>query len=246
MKAADASVKSPTMKGLPLSERPYEKCMRYGPSALSDAELLAVVLRTGSYGYTALEMASDILRLCPYREGLSGILHLTAQDLKRVNGIGQVKAVQILCVGELSRRLSRMEAERTMTFEDPSSVAEYYMEELRHCEQETVRCMMLDTRNRLLGETEIFRGTVNNSVLSPREVFLMAMSYHAVNILLVHNHPSGDASPSEADIEVTIQLIEAGRLIGIGVLDHIIIGDHTYVSLIRDGQLELCDTDDTE
>lgn len=235
---------SATMKSLPESERPYEKCLRYGPAYLSDAELLAVILRTGSYGYTALQMAADILRLCPYQEGLTGILHLSAQDLRSVTGIGDVKAVQVLCIGELSRRIARMESGRTLCFEDPSSVAAYYMEELRHEEQETVRCMMLDTRGRMLGETEVHRGTVSNAPLSAREVFLRALSYHAVSIVLVHNHPSGNPAPSEEDIAVTRQLMRAGDLVGIRLLDHIIIGDHTYVSLLTEGALDAAESAD--
>ncbi len=228
--------KSTTMKSAPVSERPYEKCLQNGPGVLSDAELLAVILRTGTSGHTALDAAREILQLCPYREGLPGILHLTVPELRRISGIGSVKAIQILCIGELLRRLSRQEAEKVMSFQSPASVAEYYMEELRHCEQETVRCMMLDVRNHLIAEKEIYRGTVNVSVLSPREIFLTAMSFHAVSILLVHNHPSGDPTPSDEDIEVTKQMIQAGEMLGIRLRDHIIIGDNRFVSLLGDGE----------
>ena len=225
--------KSTTMKSAPVSERPYEKCLQNGPGVLSDAELLAVILRTGTSGHTALDAAREILQLCPYREGLPGILHLTVPELRRISGIGSVKAIQILCIGELLRRLSRQEAEKVMSFQSPASVAEYYMEELRHCEQETVRCMMLDVRNHLIAEKEIYRGTVNVSVLSPREIFLTAMSFHAVSILLVHNHPSGDPAPSPEDIRVTKKIYDAGELIGIRLLDHIILGKNTYKSIVR-------------
>ena len=228
--------KSTTMKSAPVSERPYEKCLQNGPGVLSDAELLAVILRTGTSGHTALDAAREILQLCPYREGLPGILHLTVPELRRISGIGSVKAIQILCIGELLRRLSRQEAEKVMSFQSPASVAEYYMEELRHCEQETVRCMMLDVRNHLIAEKEIYRGTVNVSVLSPREIFLTAMSFHAVSILLVHNHPSGDPTPSDEDIEVTKQMIQAGEMLGIRLRDHIIIGDNRFVSLLGDAE----------
>ena len=228
--------KSSTMKSAPASERPYEKCLQNGPGVLSDAELLAVILRTGTSGHTALDVAREILQLCPYREGLPGILHLTIPELRRISGVGSVKAIQILCIGELLRRLSRQEAEKNMTFHSPASVAEYYMEELRHCEQETVHCMMLDVRNHLIAEKEIYRGTVSISVLSPREIFLTAMSYHAVSILLVHNHPSGDPAPSDEDLLVTKQLIRAGEIVGISVRDHIIIGDNMYVSLLGENE----------
>lgn len=220
------------MKSAPVSERPYEKCLQNGPGVLSDAELLAVLLRTGTTGKTALDMAKDILRLCPYREGLAGILYLTVPELCQVSGMGRVKAIQILCIGELLRRLSRQEAEKGLLFDNPASVAEYYMEGLRHCEQEIVRCMMLDTRNQLIAEKELYRGTVNSSILSPREIFQTAMSFHAVSILLVHNHPSGDPTPSDEDLRITKQLLEAGEIVGIHVRDHIIIGDNRFVSLL--------------
>ena len=219
------------IRDLPESVRPYERCITDGPEVLSDMELLAVILRTGTQGCSALELSRRILKLCPFEEGLNGILHLSRTELEQVPGIGPVKAVQICCVGELSKRLARKGRSLRTEFRDPESIASYYMENLRHCEQEHVICMMLDTRNCLLGELELSRGTVNQSLLSPREVYLEAMAFHAVHVILIHNHPSSSAVPSSEDLRITRQIAEAGELLGITLLDHIIVGDRCYQSL---------------
>lgn len=230
-----------TVKLLPEEERPYEKCLSKGPQALSDAELLAVVIRSGARGITSIDLAREVLRQCPYEEGLDGILHLDIRKLIELPGIGKVKAVQIQCIGELSKRIAGGRARRKLDFRSPACVADYYMEQLRHEEQETVICMMLDTATHLLGERQLTRGTVNQSLLSPREVFLAALEFHAVQIILVHNHPSGDPEPSREDILVTKRIQMAGELIGICLLDHIVIGDRRYTSIIGGGALEEAD-----
>lgn len=224
-----------TMKELPEHERPYEKCVRLGPQALTDPELLAVVLRTGTRGSTSVEMAEEVLNLSRDREGLLGLHQLSLTQLQSIKGIGKVKAVQLKCIGELSKRIARKSAKRGLSLNHPQTIADYYMEQLRHEEQEQLFCMMLDTKNHLLGEEMIFKGTVNSSLVSPREIFLSAVSYHAVGILLIHNHPSGDPSPSEADLDFTQRIKDAGELIGIPLLDHIIIGDCKYLSFRQEG-----------
>ncbi len=237
-----------SIRDIPAQERPYEKCLKHGAAALTDAELLAVVLRCGTRGCSSVELARQLLSLCPYEGGLTGILHLKPEQLKTLPGIGEVKAVQILCIGELSRRISGREAKKKLDFHNSrisgreakkkldfhnsKTIAEYYMEDMRHLEQEVVLCMMLDSRNQLLGEVEVSRGTVNCSLLSPREVFIAALEYHAVRIILVHNHPSGSAQPSREDIEVTRRIAAEGESLGITLLDHIVIGDREYVSIL--------------
>lgn len=218
------------MKELPPGERPYEKCLEYGTGSLSDAELLAVILRTGTNGCTAVQLAQKILKCSKSHEGLAGIHHLSMKELMQIPGIGKVKAIQIKAIGELSKRLARTQAKYQMMFNRPDTIAEYYMEHLRHEEQERLICMMLDTKNNFLGETELFRGTVNASLVSPREVFLEALRYHAVNIILVHNHPSGDPTPSEQDLLVTERIRRTGELLDIHLLDHIVIGNQSYIS----------------
>ncbi|MCI8586217.1 MAG: DNA repair protein RadC [Lachnospiraceae bacterium] len=222
---------------LPEEERPYERCMRHGAGQLSDRELLAVLLRTGAKGRTVLELAGELLKLVPEREGFTGLRRMSLEELSAVKGIGKVKAVQLKCVLELARRMAREESGAGIYFKTPASVAEYYMEDMRHKEQEVLLLLMLDQKGRLLREKYIFKGTVNASMISPREIFLEALSSRAVQIILLHNHPSGDASPSKEDRNVTRRIQEAGRLLGITLTDHIIIGERTYVSFREEQEL---------
>ena len=205
------------MKELPTSEKPYEKCLRYGAGYLSDAELLAAILRTGAQGITALELSREVLRLSCIEKSLLGLHHVSIEDLMK-------------CIVELSRRMSKAAAEETLCFTDPQTVAQYYMEDFRHSLQEQMAVMMLNTKGRLLGEQLISKGTVNASLITPREIFIQALHHHAVGILLVHNHPSGDPTPSREDIRITERIQQAGALIGIELLDHVIIGDKKYIS----------------
>jgi DNA repair protein RadC len=141
-----------------------------------------------------------------------------------------VKAVQILCLSELAKRLSKATAKEGLTFSLPSTIADYYMEEMRHQKQEHMKLLMLNTKSKLLGETDISKGTVNASLITPRELFIEALAKQAVAIILIHNHPSGDPTPSKQDINLTKRIKAAGSMIGIELLDHIIIGDNCYIS----------------
>ena len=224
------------MKDLPKEQRPYEKCMAYGPKALTDSELLAVIIRTGSSERTSLELADAILSQNAPGDGLTGLLHCSLEQLQSIRGVGPVKGIQLLCIGELSRRIWKQKVSaEPVAFTQPDQIADYYMERLRHEDQEVLLCMMLDTKNQLLGEKEITRGTVNATMISPRELFLAALQFRAVHILLVHNHPSGIPEPSSDDITVTRQIRRAGEMLGITLLDHIIIGDHCYTSMLEQG-----------
>ncbi len=228
-----------TIRELPESSRPYEKCLKWGPSVLSDSELLAVILRSGVPGTNSLALANQILSLTKDTSypGLLGLLHMSLPDLMKVNGIGKVKAVQLKCIGELSKRMASAAARPRLSFNDPITIAKYYMEHLRHEEQEVLIVMLLDGRNHLLGEQTISRGTVNATLITPREIFVEALKYHAVSLILVHNHPSGDPTPSDCDREVTERVYTSGELLGIRLLDHIIIGDQKYVSFREQGIL---------
>ena len=225
------------IKKLPEQQRPYEKCLLQGETSLSDSELLAVILRSGTKGVNSVTLANQILTVTETTSypGLLGLLHLSLSELMKINGIGKVKAIQIKCIGELSKRIATATAKKGLSFRHPASIADYYMGQLRHEEQELLICMMLDTKNHLLGDEMIFKGTVNSSLANPREIFLSAVSYHAVGILLVHNHPSGDCTPSQADVDFTQRVKEAGELLGIPLLDHIIIGDCKYLSFREQG-----------
>ncbi len=227
-----------TIRELPPGERPYERCVRLGPEALSDEELLAIIIRTGSREKNSLDTAREVLSLSYPRDGILGLCHLTLPQLKKVPGIGTVKGIQLLCIGELSRRISQRSAtEDLVTFQDPLAVVNYYMEDLRHLEQEVLYAMFLDNRHRLIRDILISKGTVNASLASPREIFVQALKYQAVGVILVHNHPSGDPTPSREDCLLTKRVREAGSLIGIQLLDHIVIGDRSYSSFKREGML---------
>ena len=226
-----------TIKELPESSRPYEKCLQGGPSVLSDSELLAVILRSGVPGNNSLALANQILSLTKDTSypGLLGLMHMSLPDLMKVNGIGKVKAIQLKCIGELSKRMASAVARPGLSFNDPITIAKYYMEHLRHEEQEVLIVMLLDGKNHLLGEQTISRGTVNATLVTPREVFLEAMRFHAVSVILVHNHPSGDPTPSNEDIKITERVYRSGELLGVMLLDHVVIGDHKYVSFREQG-----------
>ncbi len=223
------------MKELPDQSRPYEKALRMGTGALTDAELLSIILRSGTKGKNSLQLAEEILDLCKFRNGLLGICHLTLPDLMSLDGIGVVKALQILCVRELSRRIAQMNTSSSLCFDRPDTVAQYFMEEMRHQETEKVICVMLDSRMQRIASPEISSGTVNMSLVSPREILQKALSYHALHLILIHNHPSGNPAPSREDYQVTENLYRAGGIVGIDLSDHIIIGDRTYFSFRDDG-----------
>ena len=221
------------MKQLPADDRPYEKCLTAGAGVLSDAELISVILRTGSRQDSALETARRILDQ-PGCHGLAGLSRMSVQDLIKIPGIGPVKAVQLLCVAECSRRIHKMSCISSLSFQDPESVAAYYMEDFRHLKQEKVLLLMLDAKGHLLGEKVIASGTVCSAPLSPREIFLTALTFCAVSVILLHNHPSGDPFPSEEDIQITERIRLGGELLGITLLDHIILGDQTHFSFRSD------------
>ena len=219
------------IKDLPHKDRPYEKCLSLGPDSLSDTELLAVILRTGSREGNSLDLADSLLALGSPGDGLLGLLHHSLDDFTRIKGVGKVKGVQLLCIGELSKRIwKRKASEHTLYVGRPEEISDYYMEDMRHLEKEEIRAMFLDTKQALLQDVLLSRGTVNASVLSPREVLIEALRCRAVTMVLVHNHPSGDPTPSREDINLTRRISEAGGLVGIPLIDHIVIGDLRYLS----------------
>lgn len=217
-------------KLLPTEERPYEKAEKYGVGALSDAELLAIVLRCGTRQINSIALASLILEGKGNGGGLTSLMHYSLQELQTFPGVGRVKALELQCVGELSKRIAKQTAKRDLNFDSPRSIAEYYMEQLRHCEKEQVMVVMLNNQMGLIQEVLLSVGTVNASLVSTREIFVQACRLGAVFIVLVHNHPSGDPTPSRNDVSITKKVQEAGELLDIQLLDHIIIGDQTYTS----------------
>ena len=224
------------MKQLPEEQRPYEKCFAQGAEALSDSELLAVILRSGTQGKNSLALAQEILKFMEVSSysGLMGLMHVSVQDLMKIHGIGQVKAVQLKCIGELSKRIARTAARPQLVMNNPASIAAYYMEELRHEEQELVICMMSDVKGHFT------RGTATGSMVTPREIYMEALRRHAVSLILIHNHPSGDPTPSPDDMQITTRIYQAGELLGIHLLDHIVIGDQRYCSFREEGLWDTC------
>ena len=220
------------------SDMPYEKFIKLGPEALTEKELLAIILRTGTQNYSATELADMILSYQTGRyEGLNALHHLTIKDLMSIPGIGEVKAVKLKCISELAKRMAKQKAEKALRFNKPSTVAEYFMEELRHEEKENIILLSLDNKMQLIEKYVLSVGTVNASLLSSREVFVQALKDRASNVMLLHNHPSGDPVPSEQDILITNKIKEAGLLLDIPLIDHIIIGSGCYISLKEHGLL---------
>lgn len=225
------------MKSLPQSVRPYEKCFRNGAASLSDAELLAVLLRTGSKDENSLSLAYRILSDCTEDGDLASLCRLSINKLCKLKGIGKVKAIQILCAVELGQRLMTSQRRNKLSLLKPEEIASYFMPRLKDKKQETVWVLLLDGKCRVIHEDKIYEGTVKSSLISPREIFILALEKEAVYLFLVHNHPSGDPTPSNDDFLVTKRIIESGKLLGVELLDHIIIGDQNYVSFIEKGYM---------
>lgn len=219
------------MKERPITERPYEKCLESGPENLSDGELLAVILRSGTRKCSALELAWKILDKHPVYKGIAGLPHMRLEMLKEIPGIGNVKAIEILCILEFSRRLSQASIAKESDFSSPDYIAAYYMETMRHLEIEKVLLLLLDGKHRLMKEVFLSQGTANSAYVSVKSIFIEAFRYEAVHMILIHNHPSGYPEPSREDLLLTQRIKEAGELLGIPLTDHIIIGDRCYVSL---------------
>lgn len=211
---------------------PYEKFLALGPGALTEAELLAVILRTGARNCPALELAKKILALAGGKEqGLNSLHHISLAELMELPGIGKVKAVKVKCLAELAVRMSRERAAASLRFDTPGTVAGFYMEKMRHQENEIILLLLLDNKLDLIEESVISMGTARASLLSAREVFIQAFRCRACQVMLLHNHPSGDPRPSRQDIAITQKIKKAGELMDIPLVDHIILGDNCYMSL---------------
>ena len=192
--------------------KPYEKFMRFGAQALTNEELLAIMIRTGTREKSALQVAEAILsKNAGYAGKLQGLYHLSLTELMEFDGIGEVKAVKIKCITELSMRISKEAFGNKLNCTSPETIASFYMEEYRHLEQEQVVLLCLNNKMQLMGEHILSTGTINASILSPRDVFIKAVSEKAVYILLLHNHPSGDPAPSRQDIDISHKIMEIGR-----------------------------------
>ncbi len=220
------------IRDVPLEERPRERVLREGVQALSNQELLAVILRNGTRTESVLQLSARLLH------DFQGLYHLkdaTVEELRNVKGIGQVKAIELLATIEFGRRLSRLPQQERYVIRSPEDGAGYLMEEMRFLTQEHFICLYLNTKNQVIHQRTVFIGSLNASIVHPREVFKEALKRSAASLICFHNHPSGDPTPSREDIEVTKRLVECGKMIGIEVLDHIIIGDQKFTSLKEKG-----------
>ncbi|HHX49997.1 MAG TPA: DNA repair protein RadC [Clostridia bacterium] len=214
--------------------RPREKMQSQGPEALSDGELLAILIRVGGRSESALDLAN---RLLAQPQGLRFLVEATIEELSRIKGIGLAKASQIKAAVELGRRISLDRGEIRPVIRSPEDVAALLMEKMRFLDREHFQVLTLNTKNQVLGIETAFIGSLNSSIVHPREIFKEAIRRSAAALILVHNHPSGDPNPSPEDLAVTRRLQEAGQLLGIEVLDHVIIGDQRFYSLKQQGNI---------
>ena len=235
-----------SVKDLPAEARPREKLLARGPSALSDAELLALLLRTGIAGKGVLQMADELLQIQGNRPadgiqtgfgGIAGLLNATPDDLKKVKGLGPAKRAEILAVLELARRAVAQRLQERTVLADPAAVKQFLQLNLAHRKHEVFMVCFLDAQNKLIEANELFQGTLSQTSVYPREVVLKALHHHAAAVVLAHNHPSGSVQPSPADLALTQTLRAALGLIDVRVLDHIIVGPGQALSMAEQGLL---------
>ena len=226
-----------TMKELPVSEQPYEKAEAEGVERLSDKELLTVLIRTGTKQERADEIALKILEFCG-PDGLQSLWNFDMEQLKAIPGIGRVKAIQLVCVCELAKRIARGKRLFGTKITSPKDVVSYYSMQLKYHQKECLIVVVLDSKNRILSDEVLSVGTLQASIAEPREIFLAALKKNGAAVILLHNHPSGDPTPSREDILTTERIQKAGILLGIPLYDHIILGQNTYVSMKGEGYLK--------
>lgn len=225
------------MKDLPYSDRPRERLLASGAGGLSNAELLAILLRTGTHENSALHVAEQLLADCQ-GHGLASLLHQGVEGMARVKGVGMAKAATLLAALELGLRLSKEAAKERVRIRGPKDAALHLMPFLRFEPREKFALLLLNTKGHVLSVSIVAEGGLSSAYVEPRAVFGEAMRHSAASVILAHNHPSGDPAPSKEDIRLTERLIKAGKLLDIPVHDHIIIGDNKFISLKEEGMIE--------
>lgn len=218
----------PRIKELPENERPREKLTKYGAEVLSNAELLAILIRTGTKNESAIDIAYKLLK---HQDGIGFLTDSRTEELSSIHGIGPAKAAQLKAAVELGKRLASQTYKKEIYIRCSKDASNIVMEDMRYLKKEYMKAILLNIKCGLIGIEEISVGSINSSIVHPREVFAPAIKKSCASVLLVHNHPSGDPTPSQEDLNITRRLAEAGKILGIEVVDHIIIGDGTYVSL---------------
>ena len=222
------------IRDYPQEERPRERFIAGGPASLSNHELIALLLRTGTKDESVLQLSN---RLLSHFEGLRLLKAASLEEITAIKGIGKAKAIQLMAALELGGRVANLANNERYVIRSPEDGANYVMNEMRFLSQEHFVCLYLNTKNQVLHKQTIFIGSLNASIVHPREVFKEAFRRSAASIICLHNHPSGDPTPSREDIEVTKRLAECGKIIGIDVLDHLIIGENKFISLKEKGYL---------
>lgn len=217
------------IKDISQAERPRERVWREGVGALSNGELLALIIKTGSNRFSALEVAHMVLALSD--EGLAGLAHIELEELQSVEGIGPAKAAEIVAAVELGRRIVRAGSSNMGRISSVRDVIHYFMDDMKHLKKEHFRAVLLSSSGDIIGIEDVSVGNLTSSIVHPRETFKTAIKRSAASMLLVHNHPSGNPQPSSEDIKTTRRLVEAGKLLGIEIVDHVIIGNELYTSM---------------
>jgi DNA repair protein RadC len=226
------AVKNMTLKSLPAEVRPRERLLAHGPEALADAELVALLLRTGTAGRSVLQMAGDLLERCG---GVAGLLHSPPASLTKVKGLGPAKRAELAAVAELARRSVRQVMQQRPVFENPRAVADHLQMHLSGLDHECFGVLFLDAGHRLIAYENLFRGTLTKTSVYPREVVKRALALQAASVVLAHNHPSGTAEPSSADEALTHVLRQALALVDVRVLDHVVVARGSTVSMADRG-----------
>lgn len=220
------------MKELPMSERPYEKLEMYGANALSNAELIAIIIKTGTKEESSVSIAQKILSLDKNGENnLRFLQNISIEEFMSIKGIGKVKAIQLLAVCELTKRMSRPLNTSQLQINSPKDVAELLTEELKYEKREIVKAIILNSKNTIIKIVDVCFGGTNSAILKPKDVLYEAIKLGAPKIILVHNHPSGDPTPSKSDYDFTDRLVQASNIMGIELLDHIVIGEYGFSSI---------------
>lgn len=222
------------IRDVPVTERPRERLLQVGASVLTNQEIIAILLRTGSKKDSVIDLAGKVLSTF---DGLDLLKEATIEELCSIDGIGLAKAVELSAAMELGRRIHTLQTKERYVIRSPEDVSSLVMEDMRFLKQEHFVCLYLNTKNQVIFRHTVFIGSLNASIVHPREVFKEALRRSSASIICLHNHPSGDPSPSREDIDVTKRLYEAGRVLGIELLDNIIIGDRTFISLKEQGHV---------
>lgn len=219
-----------TIKELPESERPYEKLQIYGANKLSNAELLSIIIKTGTKEYTSIDLANKVLSLNT-NSNIRGMLDCSIEEFMTVKGIGKVKAIQLTAIGELAKRMSKPLNILNIKITSPNDVCNLLMDELKYEKREKVKVIILNAKNNILKIVDIGTGTTSIAIIDPKDVLLEVVKMGAPKMILIHNHPSGDPTPSIQDLRITKRLCECSKMFGIELLDHIVIGDGRYESI---------------